>query len=107
EADVVLLMVDTERVERIEVELLNVQGRRFQHHLVLIEVLESVRVVAVAAVGRASARRQPGYVPRRLAQRTQERRRVEGSGADLGVVGGSDDAATLGPVVIESEDYLL
>ena len=53
-ADVVLLEVKAQRFERAEVELEDVAGRGFEHHLVLVVVLQSVGVFAVAAVFRAA-----------------------------------------------------
>ena len=51
QANVVLLEVDPERLERAEVPVEDVLGRRLEDHLVLEVVLEPERVLAVAAVG--------------------------------------------------------
>ena len=50
EAHVVQRHVDADRGERIEIELLQVLGRRLQDHLILIIVLQPVGVLAVASV---------------------------------------------------------
>ena len=101
EADVVQLRVDADGVERAEVEVLEVGRRRLEDDLELVVVLPAVRVLAVAAVGRAARRLDVGGVPRLGAERAQRRRRVEGAGADLHVVGLQDHAALLGPVGLQ------
>src|SRR5690606_15663650 len=86
EADVVLLRIDAQRVERAQVLLLHVERGGLEHYLVLVEVLEPVGVVAVAAVGWPPAGRQSGDVPWPGPQRTQEGRGVERSRTHLGVL---------------------
>ena len=76
-------------------------------HLVLVVVLPAVRAVAVAAVGRAARGLDVGRRPGRGAERAQRRRRVEGAGADLHVVGLEDGAALRRPVALQAQDDLL
>ena len=83
EAQVVHQRIDAERHQRAEVQLQDVVRIRLHHHLVLVVALQAVRVLAVAAVGRAPARLHVGGVPRLGAERAQEGRRMEGAGADL------------------------
>jgi hypothetical protein len=52
--------VDPERLERAEVLVEHVLGRRLEDHLVLEVVLEAVRVLAVAPVRRAGSRLDVG-----------------------------------------------
>src|SRR5690606_33709028 len=73
----------------------------------LVEELEPVGVVAVAAVGGATARRQARHAPGSGAQGPQEGRGVEGSRPDLGVGGRRDDAAVARPVTVETEEEVL
>ena len=107
EADVVQVHVDADGCERAEVDVLQVRGRGFDDHLVLVVVLPAVRAVAVAAVGRAARGLDVGRRPGRRAEGAQRRRRVEGAGADLHVVGLQDGAALRGPVGLQAQDDLL
>ena len=93
--------VDPERLERAEVEVEHVVGRRLEDHLVLEVVLEAERVLAVAAVGRADHRLDVGRLPRLRAEAAQERRRIQRARAELGVVRLHDHAAVVGPVALE------
>ena len=107
EADVVRLQVEAERLERAEVEVEDVGGRRLENDLVLVVVLQPVRVLAVAAVLGATARLHVGGLPRLGPESAQERRGVAGAGADLHVVGLEQRAAALGPVRLQAQDDLL
>ena len=60
-------------------------------------MLQPVRVLAVAAVLRPARRLHVSRVPRLRPERAQRRRRMEGAGADLHVVGLQDDAAPSPP----------
>ena len=107
EADVVEVHVDADRGEGAEVDVLQVGRRGFDDDLVLVVVLPAVRAVAVAAVGRAARRLDIGRRPGRGPERAQRRRRVEGAGADLHVVGLQDGAALGRPVGLQAQDDLL
>ncbi len=107
EADVVHFRVDAERRERLEVELLDVRGRGLEHHLVLVVVLQPVRVLAVAAVLWPARGLHVGRLPGLGPERAQEGRGVEGSGADLHVVGLQQRAALAIPELVQAEDELL
>ncbi len=86
EADVVAVWVGPEGAQRLEVEVLDVERRRLEDHLVLVELLQPVWVLTVAAVGGAATRLDVRDVPRLGADSPQERVRVEGARSDLGVV---------------------
>ena len=107
EADVVLGRVESDGLERAEVEVLRVGRARLDEHLELVVVLEAVGVLAVAAVGGAAAGLRVAGAPGRLAERAQQRGRVERAGAHLGVVRLHDGAAVPGPVVLEGQDHVL
>ena len=70
-------------------------------------MLQPVRVFAVAAVGGTAAGLDVGGVPRLGAERAQERRRVEGAGADLQIERLDEDAALPRPVGVEALDQFL
>jgi len=103
----VLQGVDAEAPERVQVELLDVQGRGLHDDLVLVVVLEPVGVFAVAAVGGPPRGLHVGHVPGLGAQGAQKRRRVERAGADLEVIGLLEDAALARPVLVEGKNQFL
>ena len=99
--------VEPDGGERIQVELLRVLGARLDEHLELIVMLQTVRVLAVAAVGRTATGLRIAGAPRLLAEAAQQRRGMEGPRADLGIVGLHDRAAVTRPVGLELEDHVL
>ena len=90
EADVVQQRIDADRRQRAEIELLQIGRVRLQDHLVLVIMLQPVGVLAVAAVLRPARGLHVGGVPAPRPERAQRRRRMEGAGADLHVVGLQD-----------------
>src|SRR5262249_38799939 len=107
-AEVVLLEVDPERLERALVELLGVRGRGLHDDLVLVVVLEPKGVLAVAAVRGPPRGLDVGALPGLGPERAQERVRVQGPRALLHVVRLGEDAAhLLRPEVVEPEDDVL
>jgi hypothetical protein len=104
EADVVLQGVDPETFQRIQVELLDVQGRGLHDDLVLVVVLEPVGVFPVSPVGGSSRWLHVGHVPGFRAERSQKGRRVERAGPDLEVIGLLEDATLVGPVFVEGKN---
>jgi hypothetical protein len=81
EADVVVGEIDADRGEAAQVKLLEIGRARLQDHLILVIMLEPVRVLAVAAVGRAAAGLDVGRLPVVGAEAAQGCGRVEGAGA--------------------------
>ena len=75
-ADVVLLQIETQCFERTQIEFQNIARRGFEHHLVLVVVLQAIRVLAVAAVLRTAARLHIGGLPGLGAEGTQKGCRV-------------------------------
>ena len=107
EADVVLLEVEAQRLERAQVQLEDVGRRRLEHHLVLVVVLQAVRVLAIAAVLGPAAGLHVGGLPGLRAERAQEGRGVRGARAHLHVVGLQQRAALGVPVGLQLENDLL
>ena len=99
--------IDADRVERFQIELLQVVRRRLEDHLELVIVLQPVRVFAVAAVLGPARGLHIGGVPRLRPERAQRGRRMEGAGADLHVVGLQDDAALVRPIALQRQDQAL
>ncbi len=94
-------------LQRIEVEVEDVQRRRLHDHLELVVMLQPVGVLAVAAVGRAAGRLHVGDVPRLGAEDAQEGGGIEGAGPLLGIIGLLDHAPLLGPVALQGENQIL
>ena len=107
EADVVGRGIDAERAQAAEVEVLDVGRRRLQDHLELLVLVEAVRVLAVAAVGGPARGLHVGDAPGLGAEHAQEGLGVHGPRAHLRVPGLVDEAAAIGPVVLEGEHDLL
>ena len=103
EADVVLPRVDAEAPQRLEVQLQDVRGGRLEDHLVLVVVLQAVRVLPVAAVGRPAGRLHVRRLPRLRAQGPQESGRVKRARPHFHIVGLQHNATLLGPVTAEFE----
>src|SRR5690606_4274919 len=53
-ADIVIFRIYPEGIDALEIEFLNIVRRRFEEHLELVVMLRAVRVLAVAAIGRAA-----------------------------------------------------
>ena len=107
EADVVLARLDAARLEALQVERLNLVGRRLHDHLELVVLEEPVRVLAEAAVVGAPRRLDVGDVPVPRAEHAQRRLRVRGARADLEVERLLDQAALRRPELGELEDEVL
>src|SRR3990170_522972 len=107
EADVMLQGIDADGDEALEIEVLEVGGRRLQDHLELVVMLEPVRVLAVAAVLGAAARLHIGGAPRLGPKRAQGGGGMKGRSPHLHVVRLEDDAALIGPEALEPEDQVL
>ena len=82
-------------------------GRRLEHDLVLVVVLQPVRVVAVAPVLRPARGLHVGGVPGLRADGAQEGRGMEGAGADFHVVGLQQRASLPAPERAQLLDQLL
>ena len=93
--------------ERFEIELLQVLRRRLQDHLKLVIVLQPVRVLAIAPVLRPARGLHIGGVPGLRPERAQRGGGMEGAGADFHVIGLQDDAALLGPEILQRQDQPL
>ena len=104
---IIFFQVQTKCCERTEIEIENVRRRRFQHHLILIVMLQAIRVFAVAPILRAARRLHVRRAPGLGAERTQEGRRMRGSRADLHVVRLQQRATLLVPVTLEIENDFL
>src|SRR5688500_1245958 len=106
-ADVVLARRGAEALQRIEVQRLDLERRRLEHHLVLVVVLQAVGIFAVAPVFRAARGLHISRFPQLPADGAQESGGVERAGADLHVVGLQQHASLAVPEGVELRDELL
>ena len=106
-AHVVLGQVDAQVLQRGQVEILDVVRAGLEDHLILVVVAQPVGVLPVAPVGGADGGLHVGHLPGIGAQHLEKGRRVEGAGAHLGVVRLPDDAALLGPELLQAQQHFL
>ena len=99
--------VDADGFETAEVEIDHVGGGRLENHLQLRVLVEAVGVVAVASIGRAAAGLNVGDAVGLGAEDAQESLGAHGAGADFDVVRLLNDAAAIGPVLLQLEDNFL
>jgi hypothetical protein len=70
-------------------------------------VLEPIGVLAISAIDRTARRLNIGGLPRLLAQRAQDRRRMQRTGANLDILRLENRAALFGPVAVKGQDQVL
>ena len=92
-----------ERLQRFQVQLLRVARIGLEDHLELVVLLQAVGVFAVAAIVRADGGLDVAHVPGLGPEHAQEGGRVISAGADLGVIGLPDQAALVGPELLEGQ----
>ena len=102
-----LLEVDAHGSERFEVELLHVLRRRLEDELKLRVLEEPIRILAIAAVGRASRGLRIADFVRLGPEHAEKGLRGHGACADFDVVRLLQDAAALGPEALQAEEQLL
>ena len=107
EADVVLLRIDSEGGQRFEIQILDVVRRRLQDHLELIVTVDPERVLAVAAVHRASGGGAVCDAPRLRPEDAEEGVRVHRPRPDLHVVRLLQHGPLRGPELLQRQDQLL
>src|SRR3569833_2138049 len=90
-----------------QVKVQDLERRGLDDHLVLVIVLETEGILAIAAVGRTTRRLHIRGAPGLRTNGPQEGGGVECSGTDFHVVRLQDHAATVGPVALQGNDQLL
>ena len=107
EANVVRRGVDPDRRQRAQVRLLNVGRRGLDQHLELVVVLQTVRILRIAAVCGANAGLHVGRRPRLGAETAQNRGGIHRARANLRVVRLHDRAALCRPERLQAQDQIL
>ena len=92
------------RWQRFQVQLLRVARSGLENHLILVELLQAVGVLAIAPIVRADGRLDVGHIPGLAAEHAQVSGRVHRPSADLGVVRLPDQAAVVGPEILQLEN---
>jgi len=102
-----LLRVKPQLGQTLQVQRLNIVGRRFQDDLILIVVLHAIWIFAIPSVRRTPARLRIGGPPGLRTKGPEKRARVKSSCAHLQIIGLINDAALLSPIVMQCEDEIL
>jgi hypothetical protein len=92
--------IDADRAKAIQIKFLGIPGRRFQDDLVLIVMLGSVRIFAIAAVCRPPGRLDIRGFPRLGTEGPKECIRRKSAGADFKVIRLHHKTALASPVVV-------
>jgi hypothetical protein len=79
--------IDTERLQAIEIDLLNVQRGRLHDDLILIVVLESIGILSISTVGGPAGGLHIGHPPGLWAQDPEESSRMESPGTHFRIIG--------------------
>src|SRR5215469_12147416 len=103
-ADIVQGSIDPDRVQASEIERLAVRRRGLQDHLELVEMLQSIGVLPIAAVGRSAGGLNVGCAPRLWPECTQGRRWMKGAGPDFQIVGLQNHATLPRPKILQIEN---
>src|SRR5882672_1226221 len=107
EANVVFFELDANSTEALEVEVLDVYGRRLEDHLKLRMLVEAIGIFAVAAVGGPTTRLHVADAIGVEAKDTEKGFRMHRAGADFDIVRLLEDAALLYPKLGELQDQIL
>ena len=99
--------IDAAGLERVEVDLLDLVGRRLEDHLELVVLEEAIRILAEAAVVGPPRRLHVGDLPVFGSEDAEERLGMRRAGADLEVERLLDQAAARRPEGGQLEDEVL
>src|SRR5271156_3844723 len=95
------------RAQALKIDVLDVVGRRFQDHLILEVVLQTIRIFTVSSIGWSAARISASHKPWLWTEHSQEGAGAHGGGALFKIEGLHDDASLLVPKTVESLNNLL
>ena len=107
ETDVVLFRVNPQLGQTLQVQRLNIVRSGLQHDLILIVVLHTIRILPISSIRRTPTWLGIGGPPGLRAQRPEERGWMKRAGAHLQIIGLMDNAALVGPVMMQREDEIL
>src|SRR5712664_287879 len=101
------LEMDSDGPKTLEVEILDINRRRFEDDLKLRMLVQTIGIFAIAAVGGPTTRLDVGDAIGIGAKDTEKGFRMHRAGADLDVVRLLEDAALLYPKLGELQDQIL
>jgi hypothetical protein len=93
--------INPKGLQTAQIDLLNIQGRRFHDDLILVIVLEPIGILPVTAIRRTTGRFNIGHPPRFRAKNLEKRSRVKGPRADFRTIGLLDDTSLICPESLE------
>src|SRR4029079_1923084 len=107
EADVMFFALDTDRLDRVEIEILQIIRRGLEDDLKLVIVLQTVGIFSITSVLGAARGLNESGTPRFRPQRAKRGGGVKRPCPDLHVIGLQDHAALLRPVMLQRENQIL
>ena len=107
EPDVMQHRVQPDRAQTAQIQILQIGGRGFDDHLILIVMLQAVRVLAITPIRRAARRLHIGRSPGVRPQRAQRGCRVKGACPHLHVIRLQHGTALGAPIGLQAQDDLL
>ena len=107
EANIVLLQIEAELFQRTEVQFQDIGGRRFQHDLKLIVMLQAVGVFAIAAILGAARGLHVGSSPGLGAKRAKKSGGMRSAGANFHVIRLQQRATLLAPIMLQGKNDFL
>jgi hypothetical protein len=99
--------IDAERLQALEIDLLNIDGRGFDDDLILIIVLEAIGILSVSAIGGATGRLHIGDLPGFRSQDPEKGGRVKSPCAHFDIIGLLNHTALIRPESLQGEDQFL
>jgi hypothetical protein len=96
--------IDAERLQALEIDLLNIDGRGFDDDLILIIVLEAIWIFSVSAIGGATGRLHIGDLPGFRSQDPEKGGRVKSPCAHFYIIGLLNHTALIRPESLQGED---
>src|SRR6185369_13971772 len=101
EANIMSLGIDTERAQRFQIQIHDIEWRRLEYDLELVVMLHAIRIVAIAAILGTTRWLHVCGAPGLWSDSSQERRRMRSSSANFHVVRLQNGAAAITPVSLQ------
>ena len=106
-ADIMLLRHNPQFPQRLQIDFLDIIGRRFHDDLKLVMLVQTVRIIAVTSVIRAAGRFHIRHIPRLRPDRPEKRRRIHRPRPLFRIIGLLQYAAPRRPELLERQNNLL
>ena len=106
-ADIMLLRHDPQLPQRLQIDFLNIIGRRFHDDLKLVVLIQTVWIIAVTSVIRTAGRFHIRHIPRLRPDSSEKRRRIHRPRPFLYIIRLLQYAAPRRPELLERQNNLL